>query len=86
MTNYFIEAILVWSDSDPSSDIQNWFVRQGLKVTPMQKGLLISGDQSVFEKAFQMGSLQPERPLSLPVPDEWSGEVLSITIPRPKRF
>lgn len=86
MTDYFIEAILLWAEKGPSSEVKNWLVQRDLTVTVMQKGLLISGGQSVFEKVFQMDSLQAERPLAVPVPDQISDKVSSITIPRKKRF
>ena len=86
MTNDYIEAILIWSEKGPSTAVGDWFTERGLKVTPMRKGLLISGGQSIFEDVFQVEQLRPERPLALPVPTELSDHVSTITIPKPRRF
>jgi hypothetical protein len=86
MTDDYIEAILIWSEKGPSTAVNAWFTKRGLKVAPMRKGLLISGEQSIFEDVFQVEPLRHERPLALPVPAELSDHVSTVTIPKPRRF
>jgi hypothetical protein len=86
MTDDYFEAILIWSEKGPSTAVNDWFTKRGLKVAPMHKGLLISGEQSIFENAFQVEPLGPNRPLALPVPAEISDHVFTITVMKPRRF
>ncbi len=86
MINIYIEAILVWSDKGPSVAVKDWFIKQKLMVTSMRNGLLISGEQSVFENLFQLKPLPSEKPFELPKPDELGEYVTSITIPKPRKF
>ena len=86
MTYDYIEAILTWSEKGPSTAVDDWFTQRGLTVTPMRKGLLISGEQSIFEDVFKIKPPPSDRPLALPVPAELSDHVSTVTIPKPRQF
>ena len=80
MEGDFIEAFLLWNENGPSDSVAQWVQRQGLTVTPLQAGLLISGTQDKFERAFVIDLANTEPPFELPVPQDLQEHVTSIGV------
>ncbi|MFQ5741058.1 MAG: hypothetical protein ACE5JX_18815 [Acidobacteriota bacterium] len=86
MVEGYVEAILLWSSTGPSSQVNSWFSDRGLTVLPMKNGLLLSGEREAFEKIFAMDLKDRNPPVELPVPIEFQELLSSIAIPRPRQY
>jgi hypothetical protein len=81
----YVEAILEWRDGgDPA--VERWLAARGLGFLPMRAGLLVTGSRAVFEAAFGVDLELAEPPVRLPVPDQLSNTVASVTIPPPREI
>ena len=81
-----VEAILIWSEAGSSEAAEQWLRGQGLALTRMTAGLLLSGRRSVFETAFGVALGGREGPVELPLPRELQGHVRSVGVPKVRRF
>lgn len=86
MSQDHIEAMLVWSASGPSPDVERWLADRGLEVMPMRAGLLIAGRREIFETAFGVDLEGRQYPISLPAPDAIRDAVTAISIRRPPHY
>jgi hypothetical protein len=81
-----IEAILVWTHESPDAWVERWLAERGLESLPMRAGLLLRGSRAAFEAAFGIDLKRVEPPVRLPVPEELSEAVASVTIPPPREM
>ncbi len=79
----YIEGIVELADPESGTDVERWLSRHGLVCLAMQAGFLITGSRAAFESAFGVPLIEPDLPLSLPIPHELQGQVASATIPPP---
>ena len=62
--------------------VEQWLANRSLQATRMRSGLLISGDRTAFEKAFEIQLSGTRRPAKLPISTELRKAVSSIIIPQ----
>ncbi|HEV3166586.1 MAG TPA: hypothetical protein VGZ22_21355 [Isosphaeraceae bacterium] len=84
MADEFHEAVLSWGPQGPHPPVTSWLEQQGFSVTPMQTGLLLTGNSTTFNKAFGGDVRTMPRPARLPVPAPIAPHVQWIELPRPR--
>lgn len=85
MNDEFIEALLVWNQKSANNLVGQWLQQQGLNITPMKAGLLISGTRDQFEIVFSVNLKDADTPIEIPVPVAIQEHVLSIGIPKQRQ-
>jgi hypothetical protein len=82
----YAEAIVTIFSDQVKTKVQMWFEGQGFQTIPMKMGILITGDEAVFQQSFALNSehinASAGRDMSLPIPAELASAVSSITIRR----
>jgi hypothetical protein len=86
MSDDHIELILKWIPGAATAEAAAWLSDRGLTALPMKQGLLVSGRRSDVERAFSVDLSDANLPYQIPIPAELSGNVASITLPKPRSY
>ena len=82
----YVEAIVTSAGNADLPRLQAWFEKQGFQTVPMKMGLLVSGDEDLFRRVFEVPAneirARTERDVDLPKPSQIADSVDSITIRR----
>ena len=82
----YVEAIVTSAGSADLPRIQTWFEQQGFQTVPMKMGLLVTGDEDLFRRVFEVSAdeirARTERDVDLSKPAAIANVVTSITIRR----
>jgi hypothetical protein len=82
----YVEAIVTSAGSADLPRMQAWFENQGFQTVRMKMGLLVTGDEDLFRRVFEVTAdeirARRERDVDLPKPPQIADSVCSITIRR----
>lgn len=77
----FVEALVDLRAGASADDLVPWCSRQGIDVTPMAAGALLTGSGRAFAGAFGLArSEDRSRPRTLPVPPALADTARSVTV------
>jgi len=84
MSSDYLEAIARLKNKADLDLVRTWFEDRGFSTLPMEAGLLITGNGTLFENIFGMGAAvakESRADRSLPVPSDLGQYVESVTVP-----